>query len=416
MQALPQTTDDHAIAPQPHPGAAPGATTRPIRLLTFSTLYPNPAQPNHGVFVENRLRHLVATDEAVSTVLAPVPWFPGRAPPRAAIPVTEQRHGIAVHHPRFLALPGLGMATNPALLYRSARAALDQLLRQGLAFDLIDGHYLYPDGIAAIRLGRDLGLPVVLTARGSDTSQLPHYRLPGRMIREAIARADALVAVSAALGEGLVALGAPPGKITVLRNGVDLTLFRPMPDRSALRAALGFAAPTLLSIGHLIERKRHHLVIEALRHLPAHRLMIIGEGPERAALEARAAAWGVADRVTFAGAVPHRDLPRYYTAADVMVLASSREGWANVLLEAMGCGTPVVATAAWGSREAVAAPEAGIVVDEATAEAIAGAVRHLADAPPDRAATAAYAAQFSWDETTSGQLALFRRVLGRRDR
>jgi len=390
------------------------APARPLRLLTFSTLYPNPAQPNHGVFVENRLRHLVATGEVESTVLAPVPWFPGRTPPREAVPAEERRHGITVHHPRYLAVPGIGIATNPFSLYRAARTALDRLIAQGLAFDLIDGHYLYPDGIAAVWLARDLDKPVTLTARGSDTSQLPHYRLPGRLIREAIARADALIAVSAALGEGLVSLGAPTEKVTVLRNGVDLSLFRPVPDRAAARASLGFEGPTLLAIGHLIERKRHHLVIEALRHLPDHRLLIIGEGPERTALEARAGECGVAERVRFAGPVPHRELPRYYASADVMVLASSREGWANVLLEAMGCGTPVVATPAWGSREAVAAPEAGIVVDEATAEAIAAAVRALAAAPPDRAATAAYAAQFGWDETTAGQLALFRRVLKER--
>jgi teichuronic acid biosynthesis glycosyltransferase TuaC len=402
-----------AAAPAAEPPAVPA---RPrLRLLTFSTLYPNAAQPNHGVFVENRLRHLVASGEAESTVLAPVPWFPGRAPARAAVPAREQRHGLTLHHPRFLALPGLGLATNPAALYRASRAALTRLVADGLAFDLIDAHYLYPDGVAAIRLGADFGKPVVITARGSDTSQLPHYRLPGRRIREAIARADALIAVSAALAEGLVALGAPRSKVTVLRNGVDLEAFRPVPDRPALRAALGIEAPTLLSVGHLIERKRHHLAIEALALLPAHHLLIAGEGPERAALAARAAALGVAGRVRFLGAVPHRELARLYTAADVMVLASSREGWANVLLESMACGTPVVATPAWGSREAVAAPEAGIVVEEATAEAIAAAVRRLAAAPPERAATAAYAARFTWDDTTAGQLALFRRVLaGRR--
>lgn len=401
-------------APEPVAKAAEEAAARPIRLLTFSTLYPNPAQPNHGVFVENRLRHLVATGEAASTVLAPVPWFPGRTPGRDAIPATETRHGLAVHHPRFLALPGLGMATNPVLLYRAARAALAHLLARGLAIDLIDGHYLFPDGVAAVWLAREFGLPVVLTARGSDTSQLPHYRLPGRLIREAIARADALIAVSAALAGGLAALGAPAEKITVLRNGIDLDLFRPVADRDGARDALGFTGPTLLSVGHLIERKRHHLAIEALRYLSEYRLLIVGEGPERAALEARATAWGVADRVRFAGAVPHRELPRYYTAADVMVLASSREGWANVLLESMACGTPVVATDAWGSREAVAAPEAGIVVEEATAEAIAAAVLRLARERPDRAATVRYAAGFSWDATSAGQLALFRRVLAAR--
>lgn len=399
--------------------AAPGSASvvaeaprQPIRLLTFSTLYPNPAQPNHGVFVENRLRHLVASGEAESTVLAPVPWFPRRTPPRAAVPATAERHGFRVHHPRFLAVPGLGMATNPLALYRAALPVARRLLAAGQAFDLIDGHYLFPDGVAAVWLARALGLPVVLTARGSDTSQLAHYRVAGRMIRAAIHEADALIAVSAALKDGLVALGADPAKITVLRNGVDLSLFRPTLDRATARVVLGFDGPTLLSVGHLIERKRNEITIAALPLLPGYRLVLVGTGPEQPALEALAGRLGVAARVRFAGPVPHAELPRYYTAADLLVLASSREGWANVLLEAMACGTPVVATPAWGSREAVAAPEAGIVVDEATPEAIAAAVRRLTAAPPDRTATRRYAEQFSWDATTSGQVSLFRKLLG----
>lgn len=347
-----------------------------------------------------------------------MPWFPGRGPdgrPKSRfpeIPSREIRHGIAVHHPRFLAVPGIGMLSNPLALYRAAKRALADMTAEGFAFDAIDAHYLYPDGVAAVRLARDHGVPVVLTARGSDTSQLPHYRIPGRLIRDAIARADALIAVSAALKEGLVALGATPEKVTVLRNGVDLEAFRPVPDRAAARAELGLDGPTLLSVGLLIPRKRHHLTIEALARLPGHTLLIAGEGPERPALEALAARLGVADRVRLVGPVPHARLPRYYTAADVMVLASSREGWANVLLESMACGTPVVATPAWGSREAVAAPQAGVVIDEATPEALAaGIARVLAD-PPARAATRAYAERFGWGETTAGQLALFRRVLG----
>jgi len=393
-------------APPPPAGAAP------LRLLTFSTLYPNPAQPNHGVFVENRLRHLLASGQAESTVLAPVPWFPGRAgrDPRAF--ETEARHGLRVHHPRFLALPGLGMWSNPFSLYRAARPVLARLIAEGLRFDAIDAHYLYPDGVAAIRLGRHFDKPVVLTARGSDTSQLPHYAIPGRLIRGAIAEAAALIAVSAGLKDGLVALGAPPGKVTVLRNGVDLGLFRPVADRDAARAQLGLTGPTLVSVGHLIERKGHHHVIAALPALPDHTLVILGEGPERAALTALAERLGVADRVRLAGAQPHASLPLYYGAADIMVLASSREGWANVLLEAMACGTPALASPAWGSREAVAAPAAGLVMAETTPAAIAAGVRQLRAAPPDRAATRRYAEAFGWDETTAGQLALFRRVLG----
>ncbi|MDB5412169.1 MAG: glycosyltransferase family 4 protein, partial [Rubritepida sp.] len=395
-----------------------GARAR-LRLLTFSTLYPNAEQPHHGVFVENRLRHLVASGEASSTVLAPVPWFPstsryfGRWSRYAAIPLREERYGLAVHHPRFAAVPGLGMFTGPLALYAAARRALARMLAEGTRFDAIDAHYLYPDGIAAIRLGHEFGLPVVLTARGSDTSQLPQYRLPRRLIQAALHEATALIAVSAGLKEGLVALGAPPDKVTVLRNGVDLDVFRPPADRVMARAALGLdGRPVLLSVGHLIERKGHDLIIRALPMLPDHLLLIVGEGPERSALQTLAERLGVADRVRLVGAQSHGAMQRFYGAADALVLASSREGWANVLLEAMACGTPVIASPAWGSREAVAAPEAGLVLDETTPDTIAAGVRRLLAAPPSRAATRAYAEGFGWAETTAGQLALFRQVVG----
>nr|WP_314071080.1 glycosyltransferase family 4 protein [uncultured Roseococcus sp.] len=390
-------------APVRPPRSAPAAgAPAPLRLLTFSTLYPSPARPHHGVFVENRLRHLLAGGEARAEVLAPVPWFPGRG---GAVPACETRHGITVYHPRFLAPPGLGMYTAPLAVLAAARRVLRRLWAEGARFDAIDAHYLYPDGVAAIRLGREFGLPVVITARGSDTSQLPRYALPRRLIQEAMREAAALIAVSEGLKGGLVELGAPPEKVTVLRNGVDLHAFRPVVAR------IPSAMPTLLTIGHLIPRKGHDLVIGALPALPGHQLVVVGEGPERAALEGLARRLGVADRVRFAGLQAHEDLPRFYNAADVMILASSREGWANVLLEAMACGTPVIASPAWGSREAVAAPEAGMVLDETTPDTIAATVRALLAAPPSREATRAYAERFGWDATTAGQIALFRRVL-----
>ncbi|HVB69852.1 MAG TPA: glycosyltransferase family 4 protein [Acetobacteraceae bacterium] len=388
----------------------------PVRLLTFSSLYPNAAQPTHGVFVENRLRHLLGSGAATSTVLAPVPWFPstssrfGAWAAFARAPREETRHGIAVHHPRFPVIPRVGMSIAPWLLYRAALPAARRLLAAGVAFDAIDAHYVYPDGVAAVWLGRALGQPVVITARGTDVNLIPRYAVPRRLIQGAIAGAAALIAVSGALAEALTGLGAPAGKVTVLRNGVDLALFHPPADRAAARAALGLAGPTLISVGHLIERKGHDLVIEALARLPDWSLLIVGEGPERAKLEALAARPGLAGRVRLLGGRPHAELPTLYGAADVLVLASSREGWANVLLESMACGTPVVASDIWGNPEVVRDPEAGRIVPR-TAEAIAAGVAALAAAAPARAATRAYAEGFSWDATTEGQLALFRRVI-----
>jgi teichuronic acid biosynthesis glycosyltransferase TuaC len=388
-----------------------------LRLLTFSTLFPNAEQPNHGIFVENRLRHLLASGEASSEVLAPVPFFPSRAAVfgqwgrLARVPRHEVRHGIEIHHPRYPVVPRVGMSLAPMLLYRAMAPFLHRLLAGGARIDAIDAHYLYPDGVAAVWLGRRFGIPVVATARGTDVSLIPRYRIPRQLIRGAIAGAAALIAVSAALKAALVELGAPPEKVTVLRNGVDTRVFRPPADRAAARTGLGLNRPTLISVGHLIERKGHHLVIEALRALPEWDLIVVGEGPERARLAEMVRTLGLGDRVRLLGARPHAELPALYGAADALVLASSREGWANVLLESMACGTPVVATDIWGNPEVVQDRAAGVIV-ERSAAAIAEGVRRLAAEAPDRSATRAYAEQFSWDDTTAGQLAVFRQVIG----
>jgi glycosyltransferase involved in cell wall biosynthesis len=385
-----------------------------LRLLTFTTLYPNPVQPHLGVFVENRLRHLLASGEATSTVLAPVPWFPGRTPPRAAVPPVTERHGLVVHHPRFLALPGLGMATNPHTLYRAARHAVRQLMADGLEFDAIDAHYLFPDGVAAAWLAQELGKPVALTARGSDINTFPQYRRPRALILGAIAAADAVIAVSAGLKERLVALGVPAGKVTVLRNGVDLETFHPVIDRQALRQELGVpSGPLLLTVGNLVPLKGHARIIEALPELPACTLLIAGAGPEGPALQALARAREVAPRVRLLGAMPHHALPRLYAAADALLLASEREGWPNVVLEAMACGTPVIATPVFGVGEMLTVPAAGLILADGGPATIAAGVKRLLAAPPARDATRAHAEQFSWDATTAGQLALFRRMLER---
>ena len=389
-----------------------------LRLLTYTTLYPHAGAPNTGIFVENRLRHLVATGEARSLVLAPtpvVPRFAMRNPEWAkwagAHPI-EERHGIRVEHPQYILLPK-GMNVAPWLLYAPSARALGRLLRAGHRFDLLDAHYAYPDGVVATWLGRRFGLPVTITARGSDVTEIPQYRLPRFLLRRAFAAADAVITVSAGLRETVVALGVPDAKVTVLRNGVDLDGFRPV-DREAARAALGLTGPTILSVGHLIERKGHELVIEALTGLPGWRLVIVGSGPEREALQTLAARRDVAERVCFAGQVPHAELPRYYTAADMLVLASAREGWANVLLESMACGTPVLASPIPGNPEVVQERAAGLVMTERSARAVVAAVLDLAANPPERAATRAYAERFGWAATSQGQLDLFRAILARR--
>ncbi|MFJ3054886.1 glycosyltransferase family 4 protein [Herbaspirillum sp. NPDC087042] len=389
-----------------------------MKLLTFSTLFPNLERPGHGIFVETRLRHLVASGRVESRVVAPVPWFPlrharfGTYGRFARVPQTEVRSGIEVRHPRYALLPKIGMTPAPLLMAMAVKPVLHRLIAEGFDFDAIDAHYFYPDGVAAAMLGKEFGKPVVITARGSDITLLPQYRWPGKMIRWAANQAAGIITVCNALRDELIVLGADPAKVVSLRNGVDLELFRPV-DRDAVRKDLGIDGFTLLSVGNLVPVKGHELTIGALTELPEARLMIAGSGPERERLEALAVQLQVADRVRFLGPQPQTKLREYYNAADAMVLSSSREGWANVLLESMACGTPVVASKVWGTPEVVAHADAGVLMQERSVSGVAAAVRALQAAYPSRVATRRYAEGFSWDATTQGQLQLFGRILGR---
>jgi glycosyltransferase involved in cell wall biosynthesis len=349
-------------------------------------------------------------------VVAPVPVFPivRHFMPNYAeaekAPLQEVRHGLAVRHPRYPLIPTISMSVAPLSLYRAACASIEEVRRGGFDFDLIDSHYFFPDGIAAVMLGRHFKRPVTITARGTDINLIPQYALPRRMIQWAARECAGMITVCAALKGGLVELGARTDNIRVLRNGVDLQTFRPV-DREAARRRLDLTAPTLLSVGHLVPRKGHDLAIQALAQLPGFHLLIAGQGPEEQRLHAVARASGVEDRVRFLGSVAHDKLRDIYTAADLLILASSREGWANVLLESMACGTRVAASDVWGTPEVVADPAAGALFKERTPSAIAATVRRLMAVPEDRAATRRYAEGFGWDQTTQGQIDLFRSII-----
>lgn len=389
-----------------------------MKILTFTTLFPNQVKPNHAIFVETRLRHLVASGQVEARVVAPVPWFPfsgrrfGQYGDFARVPAHEERFGLSVLHPRYPVIPKVGMNLAPALLANAARATVGRMLDEGYDFDLIDAHYFYPDGVAAVKLGQHFNKPVVITARGSDISLIPNFAKPRRMIQWAAANAAAVITVCDALKTELVALGADPARITPLRNGVDLQRFR-QGERAALRRELGMDGFTLLSVGHLVELKGHDLAIGALPQLAGVSLLIAGSGVELPRLQALARELKVEDRVRFLGAVPQPELPRYYGAADALVLASSREGWANVLLESMACGTPVVASRVWGTPEVVAAPAAGVLMRERSRQGVLDAVNALRADYPAHDDTRRYAEQFSWDSTTAGQLTLFKAILGK---
>ncbi len=387
-----------------------------VRILTFSTLFPSSVRPGHGIFVETRLRELVASGQVESRVIAPVPWFFSTHPRFGAFartartPAREAYNGIDVQHPRYLLPPRVGMNIAPFSLAIGARPAVQRLLDEGYDFDLIDAHYYYPDGVAAALLARHFKKPFTVTARGSDINLIANYAIPRRLIRWAANRACASIGVSAALAAKMARLGLAASKLITMRNGVDLERFRPMPQLQA-RELLGWPpAPTLISVGNLVENKGHHIAIEALVHLANFRLVIVGEGPERQALEALSNRLGLNSQVVFAGRIAQKDLHIYYSAADILVLPSCREGWPNVLLESMACGTPVIATDVGGVAEIVTTKSVGRLLPTLSSVALLAAVNDLWNSYPQRAAVRAHVESYSWQSTTDAQIGLFESI------
>ena len=374
------------------------------KLLVATTLYPNQVQFRHGIFVEARLRRLLAVSDYRATVIAPVPWFPftsqrfARYAEYARVPHVEQRHGIDIYHPRYLVVPKIGMLLTPLFLAWAMWRQLRAIERDGDRFDVIDAHYYYPDGVAAAILARVCRLPLLITARGTDINVIAKMRVPGALMRWAARTAHCSIAVSAALQQTMCDVGFPATRVRVLRNGVDLQHFQPPSTAASERDRPGKQIK-LLSVGNLIELKGHDLVVEALTMLDECTLTIVGDGPLRDTLEQQARECGVADRVYFVGAVDQARLVELYGEADMLVLASSREGMPNVVLEAMACDTPVVATNVGGVPEIMLAPEAGVLLARRDAAAIAEGVRRLREHYPSIGATRKYAEQFSWDRT-----------------
>jgi glycosyltransferase involved in cell wall biosynthesis len=182
-------------------------------------------------------------------------------------------------------------------------------------------------------------------------------------------------------------------------------------DRDAVRSELDLTRPTMVAVGNVLASKGQDIAIRALTILEDTDLMIVGGGADEGSFRTLARTLGVADRVRFIGRLKQEDLPRYFGAADVSVLASVREGWPNVLLESMACGTPVVASNVGGVPEIITRPEAGRIMTDRTPGALADAVRSLRAEPPARETVRAYAERFGWGETVRAQAALYAGVV-----
>ena len=400
------------------------ADSKRIDLVVFSALFPSAVRPGAGLFIRERMFR-VAQHRPLA-VVSPQPWFPGqslirwlRPGYRPQAPALEIQQGICVYHPRFLSVPGLLRQFDGWAMALASFWLLRRLKRQGA--QLIDAHFAYPDGEAATRLGCWLGLPVTLTLRGTE---VPHSKNP--LLRPRLSRTLAAVSrvfsVSDSLRRLAIELGATAAQTEVVSNGVDTARFHPV-DRTAARRRYDIpeTAQVLISVGALVERKGMHRVIDCLpaliqRHPELHYLIVGSGGPEGdmgAELAAQVARLGLADRVHFLGPLPPDELKWALSAADVFVLATRNEGWANVFLEAMACGLPVITTDVGGNAEVVCRAELGTIVPFGDAVALQQALDTALDQDWNRAAILEYARANQWDKRVAQLLRAYDCLLHR---
>ena len=335
-----------------------------MRVLSFSYCFPNHANPSWGMFVYQRLAALAKQEEL--QVCSSVPWFPALTNRRGYPgPAKESWNGLTVHRPRFFYFPGV-FKNQDARLYA---LGLRRWLR-GLCIDwrpdVLDAHFVWPDGVGVASLAKELKIPYVITLRGKLYECLPipsQHRQCAATLRDA----SAVISNSSLMANEARKLGASVDHLVVIPNGIDHEQFHPK-DKLTCRRELDLPlnGRIIVTVAHLGHRKGHNEVIRALADLPDDvRLVIVGgsaQGGTPAKLRAIASEVGIEDRLILPGPQPYEKVPIYFSAADASVLASYREGCPNAVLESLACGTPVVASDVGAVRDILPVPDVGRIV------------------------------------------------------
>jgi len=396
------------------------------KILMLTRLFPSREFPALGTFCAERARALARYADV--RVMAPTPyfprWMPGPEAWRQAAQVErygETPEGIPVSYPRYLSVPkvatwsqGIAMASS---VWREFRRCHHDWVP-----DVIDGHFAFPDGYAAVRLARRLGCPSLITCHGSDLRLYPSLPFTGSMLRWALGQADRVLSVSTALRETSVRLGCPEANAVFLPNGVDPSRFF-VQDKAACRRRLGLPTDGCIAVcvGYLIDLKNQSVLIQALAEIIRRggtppRLVLVGDGPNRDRLAGEAHQLGVGPYVHFAGSRPYAEVPDWIGAADWLILSSHYEGWPTVYFEAMACGRPVLTSNVSSAKDAVCRHDYGLVVDPNTPEMFADALAQAQAQAFDAAVIRAYAERHSWDNWAQEVLRIVAPLCGREAR
>jgi teichuronic acid biosynthesis glycosyltransferase TuaC len=392
----------------------PAASTRTqLPVVVLTTFFPNPREPQRTVFVRNLVGAM--QEHCDIAIVAPIPKRPsiGAWRDKTPVPTQELHEGFTLLHPRFLAIPGMQWLNGCS--YAVAAWPVLRALKRSVGPFVLHAHCAYPDAVGAAILARLLGVPLVVTAHGSDVNVVARNPLLRPQIRWALRSARSVIAVSRALADRVAALigGSRERIACVPCAGFSPRMFRPCP-RAPLRVALQWPgeAWTVVFVGQLVRVKGIDVLLRAWAGLsgrsgPAERrLVLIGEGPERARLEALADELGVRAQVSFLGVLPQQAVADRVAAADVLCLPSHSEGSPNVVVEALASGVPVVATRVGGVPELVRDGVNGLLVPPADAAQLAAALNHASTRAWNAAEIAASVSHLTWPALAQRNLAV----------
>jgi teichuronic acid biosynthesis glycosyltransferase TuaC len=391
------------------------------RILSLCCLYPNPSQPRLGLFVQRRLQALAQlTDLVVVSPIAVVQYGNPKGERlrlgHSDIPGEQQNGRVTILYPRWFYPPFSGGAA-PVWLFLCLVFVLARI-RKKFPFEILDTHFGYPEGIAGALLSSALGVPFTMTFRGNEPKHSVS-RLGRFGMTWAVRRASRIFAVSERLRQFAIGLGASPEKAKTIPNGIDPAEFFPR-DRTSCRIKLGLPLdrPIIVSAGALVERKGHHRIIKALKSIAASgfaaQLVIAGgpgpEGQYERTLRDLVAHLRLESAVRFLGSVSGETMAEIMSAADIFCLASTNEGWPNVVHEALACGAPVVATDVGAVPEMLAGGN-GLIVPVNDQSALERALQEALARNWDRQAISAWGHGRSWDQVAGEVFAEMQNIL-----
>ena len=355
-----------------------------MKILAITNLFPNSSEPTRGMFNFQQLKELAKFPEVEIKIIAPIPWFPRlniirRWAKLVEIPEKETIGGFEVYHPRYLVIPKIFRCLYGFFFFFGVfKVAKD--INKIFKFDCILATWAYPDGFGSYLISKILKKPIVIKIHGTDINSYIKYYFRRKMICYTLKHSHKVIAVSDALKKKVIEIGVPEERIIVIPNGINTDLFRPMEKENCRKELdLPIEKKIVLFVGNLKPEKGLSTLIKACNQInkvedKKYLLVILGDGQLQKTLKNKVNQLNMMDIVRFEGRKPHDEIPIWINACDVFCLPSLNEGCPNVVLEALACAKPVVATNVGGIPEIISSESLGILVEPMNWESLAKAI------------------------------------------